>query len=129
LAWPEHASALAILAVSVTGGSTAASSLKHLLSLPQVHREIGRIAGNQFLKSMQEMLHSNIQEFITKNVRERLVRQKAYEDHQRIYECIRGRYTQAIASVMEAHIDTCLRHYEKQYGGGERGGINDRGEG
>ena len=83
----------------------------------QFHREIAQIAGNQFLCAMQEMLHSVTLAFITKNVENQSVRQKAYEDHLIIFECIKRGYTVRVAREMESHIDTCRRNFQRQFGG------------
>ena len=80
------------------------------------HHEVGRFAGNLFLSTMQEMLHTHIYDFIMNNVRERSTRKKAYEDHQKLFECIKNKYTQQIVAVVEEHILTCRKHYESRFG-------------
>jgi DNA-binding FadR family transcriptional regulator len=79
------------------------------------HQEVARIAGNRILGAMQEMLHTNIQDFIFKSVQDKSVRKKAKEDHCRLFECIKNRYTQQVVSVIEEHIRTCRIHYEKRF--------------
>ena len=79
------------------------------------HMEIGRIADNHFLKTMLDMLHANIHEFILRTVQDFTVSRKAYQDHRKILECIEAGNTDQARSVMERHILTCMHHYKQQY--------------
>ena len=89
----------------------------------QFHQEIARIADNQFLGHMAEMLNGSILEFIMKNVKRESVREKALEDHRRILECIIGQSAEEIGSVMENHITRSVHDYENLSAGA---GIEER---
>lgn len=79
------------------------------------HQEVARIAGNEVLTAMQEMLHTSIEDFIVKTVEELPIRRKAEESHQKLFECIKNKYTQQVVSVIEEHIQSCRIHYEHKY--------------
>lgn len=77
----------------------------------QFHQEVGRIANNRILSAMQEMLHINVQNFIRTNVRNRSSRKRSFEDHKKLFECIKNRQTVRVESMIEEHIETCREHY------------------
>lgn len=77
----------------------------------QFHQEVGHISNNRFLSAMQEMLHTNVQDFIRKNVRDRSSRKRAFEYHRKLYNCIKNRQTIRVVPLIESHIQTCQKHY------------------
>ena len=75
------------------------------------HQIIARIAKNEFLFRMQELLHGTVEEFISENVRNESSRLDALSDHRRIFEAIRRRAPGAVERDMRKHIHVCVDHY------------------
>ena len=79
----------------------------------EFHQIIGRIAQNDFLMKMQEMLHFTVIEFIIENVKDNATRKKAFKDHEIIFEDIRKKAAGRVKKNVETHINVCVKNFEK----------------
>lgn len=78
----------------------------------EFHQIIARIAKNEFLFRMQEVLHGAVEEFIHENVRQASSRHDALADHRLIVAAVEKQSPEEVELQMRKHIHVCVKHYQ-----------------
>lgn len=76
------------------------------------HNTIAEISGNIFLQKMLEISHDYMRAFLLIHAKNSKNRQSAYEDHIKIYECIKDKDVNKINKLMITHLEHCKKNYE-----------------
>ncbi|UCF96085.1 MAG: FadR family transcriptional regulator [Spirochaetaceae bacterium] len=82
----------------------------------QFHKVMANISDNLFLQKMLELVHNYIQAFVVEHAKDSSCRQVGYQDHLRLFECIKNRDAEGIHHAMSTHLAHFKDYYERRLG-------------